>query len=220
MGPIRRDWPTFVALCGQMKDRSRSAGEKSVNEVIRCRHTWISEARAWVGLRLAEFAKRSCGPSRVNRFGSRAPAEGETIVVRANCVIALRSEDVSLVLDISNGQLPAIVNWGADLGKLELDDVEALILSNIDPAVRASSMSRCASPSCLSTGRAESAGPHWRRCSNPAARWSPWILLRGRRNLGRAHRVERKPHPLRGAALHRHPSDRRRGPGPRVASAC
>jgi hypothetical protein len=25
----------------------------------------------------------------------------------------------------------------------------------------------------------------------PAARWSPWILLRGRRNLGRAHRVER-----------------------------
>jgi alpha-galactosidase len=37
------------------------------------------------------------------------------------------------VLDISDGQLPAIVHWGADLGKLELDDVEALILSNIDP---------------------------------------------------------------------------------------
>jgi alpha-galactosidase len=55
------------------------------------------------------------------------------MVVRANCVIALRSEDVSLVLDISDGQLPAIVHWGADLGKLELDDVEALILSNIDP---------------------------------------------------------------------------------------
>jgi hypothetical protein len=51
------------------------------------------------------------------------------MVARANCVIALRSEDVSLVLDISNGQLPAIVHGGADLGKLELDEVEALILA-------------------------------------------------------------------------------------------
>jgi hypothetical protein len=31
-----------------------------------------------------------------------------------------------------------------------------------------------------------------------------------RQNLGRARRVERKPHPLRGAALHRRPSHRRR----------
>jgi len=56
------------------------------------------------------------------------------MVARANCVIALRSEGVSLVLDISNGQLPAVVHWGADLGSLELADVEALILCNIDPA--------------------------------------------------------------------------------------
>src|SRR5215218_4094861 len=55
------------------------------------------------------------------------------MVGRANSVIALRSEGVALVLDISNGQLPAIVRWGADLGTLELADVEALILSNIDP---------------------------------------------------------------------------------------
>jgi len=55
------------------------------------------------------------------------------MVEPANCVIALRSEGVSLVLDVSNGQLPAIVHWGADLGTLELADVEALILSNIDP---------------------------------------------------------------------------------------
>ena len=55
------------------------------------------------------------------------------MVAGANCVIALRSEGVSLVLDISNGQLPAIAHWGADLGTLELTDVEALILSNIDP---------------------------------------------------------------------------------------
>ena len=57
--------------------------------------------------------------SRVN-VRNRAPTEGETTMVgRANCVIALRSEGVSLVLDISAGQLPAIVHWGADLGTLE-----------------------------------------------------------------------------------------------------
>jgi alpha-galactosidase len=55
------------------------------------------------------------------------------MVERANCAIALRSEGVSLVLDISNGQLPAILHWGADLGALELADVEAPILSNIAP---------------------------------------------------------------------------------------
>jgi hypothetical protein len=105
-----------VALCGQTKDRASSAGEKSTNEVIRCRHTWISEARAWVaevgGIRQA-FVRPQLGES----LGSRAPAEGETMVVRANCVIALRSEDVSLVLDISDGQLPAIVHWGAGPGE-------------------------------------------------------------------------------------------------------
>ncbi|MCE3277592.1 MAG: hypothetical protein K0R13_3447, partial [Propionibacteriaceae bacterium] len=31
------------------------------------------------------------------------------MVGRANCVIALRSEGVSLVLDVSAGQLPSIV---------------------------------------------------------------------------------------------------------------
>ena len=55
------------------------------------------------------------------------------MVEGANFVIALRSEGVSLVLDISNGQLPAIVHWGADLGDLQVADVEALILSNIEP---------------------------------------------------------------------------------------
>ena len=52
---------------------------------------------------------------------------------RADCMIALRSEGVSLLIDISGGQLPAVVHWGADLGELELADAEALILSNIDP---------------------------------------------------------------------------------------
>jgi alpha-galactosidase len=55
------------------------------------------------------------------------------MVERANCVIALRSEGVSLVLDVTDGQLPAIVHWGADLGTLEVGDAEALVRSNIDP---------------------------------------------------------------------------------------
>jgi alpha-galactosidase len=55
------------------------------------------------------------------------------MAARANCLIALRSEGVSLVLDISRGQLPAVVHWGADLGTLELADAETLIRSNIDP---------------------------------------------------------------------------------------
>ena len=55
------------------------------------------------------------------------------MVERANCVIVLRSEGVSVVLDVSAGQLPAVVHWGADLGSLERADVEALIISNIDP---------------------------------------------------------------------------------------
>jgi alpha-galactosidase len=37
------------------------------------------------------------------------------------------------VLDVSAGQLPAIVHWGADLGMLDLADAAALIISNIDP---------------------------------------------------------------------------------------
>ncbi len=55
------------------------------------------------------------------------------MIERANCVIALRSEGVSVVLDVSAGQLPAIVHWGADLGMLDPADAAALIISNIDP---------------------------------------------------------------------------------------
>jgi alpha-galactosidase len=55
------------------------------------------------------------------------------MLARANCVIALRSEGVSLVLDVSAGRLPAVVHWGADMGFLELADAEGLIFSNIDP---------------------------------------------------------------------------------------
>ena len=76
------------------------------------------------------------------------------MIERANCVIALRSEGVSVVLDVSAGQLPAIVHWGADLGTLDQADVAALIISTIDPAARTSSTSRYVSHCCQNTGRA------------------------------------------------------------------
>jgi alpha-galactosidase len=80
---------------------------------------------------LWEFADGVLGVLiRVNGLKAR---KDEALAERANCVIALRSEGVSLLLDISGGQLPAIVHWGAGLGALELADAQALILSNIDP---------------------------------------------------------------------------------------
>ena len=55
------------------------------------------------------------------------------MVGRANCMIALRSEGVSLVLDVTDGQLPAIIHWGADLGTLDQAGAATLIISAIDP---------------------------------------------------------------------------------------
>jgi alpha-galactosidase len=69
----------------------------------------------------------------VNRLHIALERKDQTMAERANCVIAFHSEGVSLLLDISSGQLPAVVHWGADLGELELAEVEALILANIDP---------------------------------------------------------------------------------------
>ena len=60
-------------------------------------------------------------------------SEGKPVVKRADCVIALRTGGVSLVVDVSAGQLPAVVHWGVDLGMLELVDVQGLIVSNTDP---------------------------------------------------------------------------------------
>ncbi len=47
--------------------------------------------------------------------------------------IALRTEGVSVLLDITDGQLPAVVHWGADLGEIETADVEALLATGIAP---------------------------------------------------------------------------------------
>jgi alpha-galactosidase len=52
---------------------------------------------------------------------------------RANAVIALHSEGVSVLLDITQGRLPAVVHWGADLGEVSPQDAESLLLSGIYP---------------------------------------------------------------------------------------
>jgi alpha-galactosidase len=52
----------------------------------------------------------------------------------ANVVVALRAEGVSLLIDVTAGQLPAIVHWGADLGSLDLGEALAVIRGGIEPS--------------------------------------------------------------------------------------
>lgn len=46
---------------------------------------------------------------------------------RADCLIHLRTEEVSVIIDCSAGRLPGIAYWGADLGELTAADVAAVI---------------------------------------------------------------------------------------------
>lgn len=46
---------------------------------------------------------------------------------RADCLIQLRAEGVSVIIDCSAGRLPAIAYWGGDLGELTDGDVTALV---------------------------------------------------------------------------------------------
>jgi alpha-galactosidase len=52
-----------------------------------------------------------------------------------NTYVHLRSDDVSVVLDLSDGRLPAIVHWGADLGELTGADVATLARAGVHPIV-------------------------------------------------------------------------------------
>jgi alpha-galactosidase len=51
------------------------------------------------------------------------------VAERVDAFIALRGEGVSLLLDVTDGRLPAVVHWGADLGVLSAEDVAALRLN-------------------------------------------------------------------------------------------
>jgi alpha-galactosidase len=50
-----------------------------------------------------------------------------------NSVIHLRAGQVSLLVDLTGGQLPAILYWGADLGDLAPEDGPAMIVSGLRP---------------------------------------------------------------------------------------
>ena len=49
--------------------------------------------------------------------------------------VHLSSAGVSLLLDVTGGRLPAIVHWGAALGRPGLDDVRALAAAAVPPSV-------------------------------------------------------------------------------------
>ncbi len=47
--------------------------------------------------------------------------------------VHLRASGVSLLLDLTDGQLPAVVHWGAALGDLSLDEARALAQGDVEP---------------------------------------------------------------------------------------
>lgn len=50
-----------------------------------------------------------------------------------NAFVSLRGDGVGVLLDLTDGRLPAILHWGADLGPLTLDDARALALAARPP---------------------------------------------------------------------------------------
>ncbi|HSN42961.1 MAG TPA: alpha-galactosidase [Propionibacteriaceae bacterium] len=52
-----------------------------------------------------------------------------------NAVLTLTAQGVTVVLDLSDGQLPSIAHWGAALGELTVDDVVSLVRAGIHPIV-------------------------------------------------------------------------------------
>jgi Alpha-galactosidase len=50
-------------------------------------------------------------------------------------LVHLRAAGVSVLVDVRDGLLPAIVHWGADLGDLSPDDARALADANVPPLV-------------------------------------------------------------------------------------
>ncbi len=47
--------------------------------------------------------------------------------------VVMRSDGVSLVLDVSDGLLPSVLHWGADIGPLTEGDITGLKLSSVNP---------------------------------------------------------------------------------------
>ncbi len=50
-----------------------------------------------------------------------------------SALLHLRASGVSLVLDLTEGRLPAVVHWGADLGDTTAADLATLALAAVEP---------------------------------------------------------------------------------------
>lgn len=55
--------------------------------------------------------------------------------VRTSCIV-LRSDGVSLVLDVSAGDLPVVLHWGKDIGPFSVDDAYNMELASVNPVGR------------------------------------------------------------------------------------
>jgi hypothetical protein len=63
MAPIQRELANFRGFVRRNEGASEVSRRESVNKVIRCRQTGISEARAWVGREVwREFAEAFVRP--------------------------------------------------------------------------------------------------------------------------------------------------------------
>ncbi|MCC6495464.1 MAG: alpha-galactosidase [Propionibacteriaceae bacterium] len=52
-----------------------------------------------------------------------------------NAFVVLRAAGTCVILDLTNGQLPAIAHWGADLAGLSLDEVATVVAAGVHPIV-------------------------------------------------------------------------------------
>ena len=53
-----------------------------------------------------------------------------------NTCVVLHDDGIGLVLDLTDGHLPAVVHWGADIGDPTAEDAAALMRAGTVPTVR------------------------------------------------------------------------------------
>ncbi len=71
----------------------------------------------------------------------------------ANCYVVLRAAGVAVVLDVTGGQLPAVVHWGGDIGPVGLDDARGSRSPACTTPLPTSSTNPCGCRCSPSTGR-------------------------------------------------------------------
>ena len=81
------------------------------------------------------------------------PVVQNSASVSPNACIVLHERDLSLVLDVTNGHLPAVVHWGARIENLSAADAAVLVRPGSCRQHRTVSTIRCGSLCCLNTER-------------------------------------------------------------------